>query len=251
MMQLSARITALLILTGLYSGCSLFIPKGKIPIATETYPAAINPKILMVMMPGIGNSASDFASNGFIEDLQTDYPFIDVITAETHFGYFKERSLTTRLKEDIITPAQDRGYDAIWLMGTSLGGLGGLLYAMEYPDDIAGIITIAPYLGEKALIRDIASAPSLSLWAQDYKGNDELARAIWIPMIQRYCDNQQPQIILATGEEDKFIKGHRLIAKCLPESKVHSTNGKHNWNTWKELWQQILESEPFSEKASK
>lgn len=251
MMPLSARITALLILTGLYSGCSLFTPKGKTPLATEPYPAAANSKTLMVMMPGIGNSASDFASNGFINDLQTDYPHIDVITAETHFGYFKERTLTTRLKQDIITPAQRQGYNEIWLMGTSLGGLGSLLYAAEYPNDIAGIITIAPYLGEKALIRDITSAPSLSLWAQNYQGNDELARAVWIPLIQKHCMNQHPKIILATGDDDKFIKAHQLLAKCLPESQVHVIEGKHNWNTWEKLWLQILENEPFAEAASK
>lgn len=245
MMHFPARITATFMLASLCSSCNLFIPKATTPISTQTYPAtsAVDPKskALMIMLPGIGNRASAFADKGFIAELQTQHPNVEVMTAETHFGYYKERTVTTRLNKDIIKPAQQQGYNRIWLVGTSLGGLGSLLYAMEYPQDITGIIAIAPYLGDKKLIADISQAPSLQQWARNYQGHDEIALSLWIPLIQKSCEAKSLNLILATGSEDKFIKAHKLLAQCLPANNVHITQGKHRWGTWSTLWQTILD----------
>ncbi|BCD97943.1 serine aminopeptidase domain-containing protein [Marinagarivorans cellulosilyticus] len=254
MMHLPVRITATFLLASLYSGCNLFIPKATTPISTQTYPAisATTPKskALMIMLPGIGNRASAFADKGFIAELQAQHPNMEIITAEAHFGYYKERTVTTRLKEDIIKPAQQQGYNSIWLTGTSLGGFGSLLYTMEHPQDIAGIIAIAPYLGDKKLIADISQAPSLQQWARNYQGNDEIALSLWIPLIQKSCEAKNLNLILATGSEDKFIKAHKLLAQCLPASNVHITHGKHRWGTWNTLWQNILNEKPsFTKRA--
>ena len=53
--------------------------------------------------------------------------------------------MVDRLKEDVINPAKEKGYTKIWLVGISLGGLGSLLYAMEHPSDIEGMLVLAPY----------------------------------------------------------------------------------------------------------
>ena len=91
-------------------------------------------KTLLIMLPGRGDRASSFVTAGFV-DIADRHQF-DVLAVDAHFGYYAERILVERLHEDIIAPAKARGYENIWLLGISMGGLGALLYAAEYPNEI-------------------------------------------------------------------------------------------------------------------
>ena len=57
----------------------------------------------------------------FLEKIE-DKDF-DVISVDAHFGYYKNRDLVPRLHDDVITPAQQNGYEKIWLLGVSMGGM--------------------------------------------------------------------------------------------------------------------------------
>ncbi len=65
---------------------------------------------------------------------------------------------------DVVLPARAAGYDTIWLAGTSLGGIGALLYLRDHPDDLAGVLALAPYLGEEGVIREIERAGGPASW---------------------------------------------------------------------------------------
>ena len=56
-----------------------------------------------------------------------------MIAVNGHLGYYFTRSLIKRIKEDVLDPAFARGYKEIWFVGTSVGGLGSMLYANDYP----------------------------------------------------------------------------------------------------------------------
>jgi len=43
-------------------------------------------------------------------------------------------------------------------MCISLGGLGALLYTMEYPQDVQRLMLLAPYVGQTDLVNEIADA---------------------------------------------------------------------------------------------
>src|SRR5690625_6784033 len=58
---------------------------------------------------------------------------IDMLAADAHFGYYRERTFVQRLHEDIILPARQQGYQHIWLLGLSMGGFGAVLYCNEHP----------------------------------------------------------------------------------------------------------------------
>jgi pimeloyl-ACP methyl ester carboxylesterase len=50
------------------------------------------------------------------------------------------------LKTEVITPAKQKGYEVIYLVGTSLGGHGALLYATEYPEDVDAVALFSPFV---------------------------------------------------------------------------------------------------------
>ena len=75
-----------------------------------------------------------------------------------HFGYYLRRTAIERLREDVIVPAQRKGYGEIDLVGISLGGFGALYYAMHHPGEIARLFLLAPYLGEQPVVREICTA---------------------------------------------------------------------------------------------
>ena len=49
-----------------------------------------------------------------------------------------------------------------------------------------------------------------------------------------------PRILLAFGEQDRFAATHRLLARALPPSQVFTVPGRHEWKTWKTLWEKML-----------
>ena len=117
------------------------------------------------MLPGRGDRAATFISNGF-QNAGENYGF-DTIAADAHFGYFRKRTLVERLHADIVLPAREAGYKKIWLLGISAGGFGSILYASQYPDEIDGVILLAPFLGEREAIDELVAGGGLATWSAD------------------------------------------------------------------------------------
>ncbi len=167
---------------------------------------------LMVFLPGIGDVLEDFERNGFVQALRDSARPADMVVADVHFGYYVRRSVLERLRVDVIEPARSCGYATIFLVGISLGGLGALLYAMEHPVDVQGLMLLAPYLGDSSLVKEIEDAGGLKLWdAGDVNVDD-----------------------------DPFAPGNTLLGDILPEHRVFTVRGGHDWQTWERLWQMFL-----------
>ena len=47
----------------------------------------------------------------------------DMVAPNAHFGYYFGETLVNRLKVDIIDPSKVKGYENVWLVGASMGGL--------------------------------------------------------------------------------------------------------------------------------
>ena len=48
-------------------------------------------------------------------------------------------------------------------------------------------------------------------------------------------------LYLGYGREDRFAKGHALMAAELPEKCVDVIEGGHDWRTWFKLWERFLD----------
>jgi len=232
--------TAFLILLSLpiVSACSLFIPKTEAPMPADRAQTTAESDTLLVLLPGRQSRGPDFREQGFLAPAKS--AGVDVVAADAHFGYYVEQSITRRLHEDIIQPARAEGYREIWLMGISLGGLGAALHVSDYPDDIDGLILLAPYTGADALRDEIADAGGLMAWDGQSDAGEPHERDAWRTLRQWIERSEPPRLIIGFGEEDDFAKANRLIAEHLPENQVYTRPGRHNWSVWSELWEAIL-----------
>ena len=66
----------------------------------------------------------------------------------------------------------EAGYENIWLLGISMGGLGTLLYASEYPEQVDGVVLLAPFLGDRSAIETIVATGPLE------ERNGEITRSL-------------------------------------------------------------------------
>lgn len=105
----------------LLPGCERMLP-AKIPIDTIYYKdSGRKNRCLLVLLPGREGSAKIFKEEGFIREVRKEGLRVDMVAVEAHLGYYANRSIVTRLKEDVIEPAKSAGYEQIWLAGISMG----------------------------------------------------------------------------------------------------------------------------------
>lgn len=193
----------------------------------------------------------DFERHGLSGELSRAGVHADWISVDAHLGYYRERSVVDRLREDVIAPARARGYRRIVVVGISLGGLGGLLYERDQPGQIDALVLIAPYLGQnKTLFAEIAAAGGPVPWAAahaDAKG--EVETELWAFLGRRH--GSLPPTWLAFGESDRLAVGHRLLGPLLPGERVLTEPGGHDWMTWQSLWRRLCHhSTLFAEERS-
>ncbi|MBA3582711.1 MAG: alpha/beta hydrolase [Gammaproteobacteria bacterium] len=194
----------------------------------------------IILLPGRGDHAEDYVKNGFTKILQQRYPHIGITAADAHMGYYREQQLDIRLQQDIIQPAQSAGHKKFILCGISLGGLGALIYSKNHPQDISEIWLIAPFLGEDNIIAEINAAGGLMEWQPQNIAENDWQRQLWLWIKQWHIEGQTIPIYLAYGDKDYLHEGHVLLSSILPADKIVHIPGKHQWNTWRQLWPLLL-----------
>ena len=223
---------------------------GKKPLATLTYESEpLRNKGLIVFLQGMGGTTSCFiaghkcfASEGFVEAVRARGLPYDMVAPGAHFGYYKDRTLEQRLRTDVILPAMTRGYERIWLVGVSMGGLGSILYMRQHPEDVDGVLTLGPFLGYDRIIDEIIDAGGVSRWQPgETDTNKDWQRGIWYWLKQR---NRQPDaapLFLGYGTGDPYVRAHELLAADLPAERSIAVSGGHSFATFKKIWEMFLD----------
>jgi pimeloyl-ACP methyl ester carboxylesterase len=244
-----AAVSALGSLPGL-AGCGLIFP-APTPMRTVVRAAAPTQRsrCLVVFLPGFGDDEKTFVEHGFVDAMATRGLAVDSISAGATFGYYYRRTVLTRLREDVIDPARASGYEQIWVVGVSMGGLGSLLLAKDQDPRIAGVYLLAPYLGDDDLLGEIDRAGGVARWEPGRVSPDDYQRDLW-RYLKRVTEQQQqpersPLLYLGAGDKDKLGYGHRLLAAALPPDHVYGTPGKHDWGPWSILWASFLDRSDF------
>jgi pimeloyl-ACP methyl ester carboxylesterase len=172
----------------------------------------------------------------------------DMVAPNAHLAYYYARNLDKRLKEDVIDPARAAGYTNIWLVGVSMGGLGSVLYLLNYPEDsgITGIVLMAPFLGEREILHEIIQAGGVRKWEPGDYDDGDWQRLLW-HWLKRYGQQQNglPPIYLGYGDDDGYAIGQGLLATILPPDHVIVIEGTHSVATVKQLWALMLDKVPF------
>jgi pimeloyl-ACP methyl ester carboxylesterase len=195
----------------------------------------------MILLPGIGDVAEDYESHGFVDAVLRSEAPADLAAVDVHVGYYARRTVLERLRKDVIAPAREAGYEKIWLVGISLGGLGASLYAAEHAADLQGLVLLAPFLGDPRIVREIAGAGGLGAWQPDERTEGDYQRRLW-QWAKRYSKGSEklPALFLGYGEGDPFAPANRLLAQALPVECVLTVPGGHDWRTWHRLWRAFL-----------
>lgn len=193
----------------------------------------------MVWLPGAYQTAQDFLAAGFAEAARRRQAVLDLVFVDMEFASLNDRAALRLLRADIVQPARAAGV-AIWLGGISLGGLIALDYAASFPGEIDGLCLLAPYLGNRILITEIARAPGLEAWQPGELAETCEERRIWRFIKSRGTDSRP--LYLGFGRQDRFSAAHELLAATLPADSVDVIDGGHEWPTWVRLWENFLQS---------
>ena len=225
-----------------FPGLLRLLPSAR-PMTVHLRPStgATAARDLLVLLPGIDDHAEDFERWGFVDLVRRHEWHADLCLADAHYGYYADRTILEQLYRDIISPARESGYRSIWLAGISMGGLGALLCASRYEREVAGVIALAPFLGTQTIVTEIARAGGLTRWTSTISASPDEIRSLWSWLRRRERHPARgPEVFLAFGEEDTFVKAHRLLADALPPTHVVTTAGGHRWPVWQALWEEVL-----------
>jgi pimeloyl-ACP methyl ester carboxylesterase len=191
---------------------------------------------LMIWLPGAYHSAQHFLDSGFPEAVRKRRIALDLMFVDLKMQHLNDRDALNRLRSEILLPAIGSGA-SVWLAGISLGGMIALDLASSHPDELDGLCLLAPYLGNRMLLKEIA-ARGLEAWEPGELAEADAERRIWRHIKAR--GGSRP-MYLGYGQEDRFSAAHRLLAHRLPADAVNVIGGGHDWLTWTRLWENFLD----------
>jgi hypothetical protein len=235
-----------LLAAALLAGCAAERPG---PVATERY-ADGNGGTLLVLLPGRGDGASSFRKSGFVELLRKKEPGAAIVGAELTRSHYAAGSAPERLREDVILPGRRDGYLDIWLIGVSMGATGALLYELEFPGELAGIVLLAPYLGDEKLVEALAAGREDPRDGPESWKRDLLSPSRMADLWKRLADlpeSERKKVFLCWGSDDPFASAARLLAPLLPAENAAVLPGGHEWRTWKRLMDELMTRNPLGE----
>lgn len=208
-------------------------------------------RILLLMLPGARNTPQQLVDRGFIRALRERKLAVDVLALDAHADLYLDGRQIERMLHDALNEVRLHGYSRIWILGISLGGTGAMLCATQRTAGIEGVLLLAPFLGTRGIIAEVFAAGGLEHWQAGEIANRDRERAL-LHELQRGLLNVAgfPPIYLGYGSADRYRGASDMLAKHLPPHHVTVMPGGHDWETWAELWQALLDKRPFPNAAA-
>lgn len=206
-------------------------------------------RVLLVMLPGVGIEASEFADRGMVAAVhERDLP-VDVIATRPALDLYLDGAIDGVLHRSVIAPALAQGYKRLWLLGISLGGMGALLYTSAHAAHVEGLVLLAPFLGTQGTVAELTEMGGMA--SRSVLGSATAPEQRMLDWVRDFLAQRpsRPTLYLGYGRHDRFAQGHRLLAEQLPKERVVTTDGGHDWDTWLALWQRVLDVVPLTTKS--
>lgn len=232
-----------LLFAGMLMGCFPIGDPSK-PIPTALFNAPIQAQRLVVVLPGRGDDLIDLRKSGIVQAVQSAWPDADVMLTGLALSYYLEGLAEQRLHHEVIVPARRRGYAQVWLVGASLGGMGAVLYDRAHPNQVNGMVLLAPYLGDRRASSRVIAAGGISAWQPPKPGvinGDTFHVDLW-RHLQTWW--RQPaaarNVWLAYGKADRLRESMPLLTPLLPPGHVLLREGGHDWRVWSAATREVL-----------
>jgi len=213
-------------------------------------PGNAEARCLVLLLPGAGDHASTFREEGFVAAIQGSGASVDIVAADATLGYYLKGRAAGSIEADVAAPARARGYEKVWVIGISMGGFGAFHYTQQFSSHVDGVAAFAPYLGARAIGREIDAAGGLARLTPDPPAaltKKNYQRQLW-SWLHRVTITKQPgpSIYLGYGADDRLAPQNALLAAALPADHVFHAKGGHDWPVWRGLLQQFLTRSDFA-----
>lgn len=232
------------------SGCYFTrSPSRPVPALAFRHPSIERPRCLVVMLPGFLDGPDSYREHAFPRRIVASGAPCDSVAVDLHYRYYGERDIARIVHDDVLVPARARGYDEIWLVGISMGGLGALMTARSYADELAGLILLAPFVGDERTLHAIEAAGGVAAWSAPVPmpplDADHYTEHLW-SWLRGYVDDPDamPPLYVGWGENDRLGASDRLLASVLPADHVVVGGGRHDWASWQPIFDAILRVAP-------
>lgn len=212
----------------------------------DVAPSVAGERILLLMLPGAKNTPQQLVDHGFIRALRERELPVDVLVLDAHVDLYLERKLVERLLHDTLDEVHAHGYRRICLLGISLGGTGAMLCATERTTEIESVFLLAPFLGTRGIVAEVAAAGGLQQWQAGEIDSRDHERALLERLkLASFTSGQFPTVYLGYGDTDRYRAASILLSERLPQHHVTVMSGGHDWETWVALWHAMLEKRPL------
>jgi len=238
-MKRIVRIFAIVLLISIIAIFFILVREDKLNITIHS--GAGNGDTLVVLVPTVGGNGKLYEQQGLIDVCRKYGARADIMAIDIQPTLYLNKRVVKKLKRHVIDPAKSRGYEHIFLAGTSLGGHAVLLYAMEYPEDIEGVFLVAPFVSDPFVVKIIRQAGGLQKWNACPSYAWGYSCDLWKSIRVYLADPaRRASTFLGYGTQDRFVKSCQLLADVLPPENVFTAPGGHSWATWHMLWDAML-----------
>ena len=195
---------------------------------------------LLVLLHGAGDRAEHFARHGLIADVRARAWAVDIVAVDAHADNYLDKSVITRLHQEVIAPELAARPRPLWIAGISLGGMGACLYARAHPGAVTGLLLLAPFLAVRGTIAEVTRAGGLAAWQPGAIAPDDDERLL-LRWLKEWQAGTGPDIWLGYGTNDRYAPASALLAARLAPERVLTQPGGHDWPTWQALWPCLLD----------
>jgi len=207
-------------------GCTGYWGKKALP--SVRYSGMTGKRGLVVLIPTIGGKGSHYETQGFLDEVWDRGFEASLEVVDVKPSLYLGSRIVELLKTEIIEPAKTEGFEQFFLVGISLGGHAVLLYATEYPEDVDGVIVLAPFISGDTASEAIDEAGGLETWEDCPFLALTHACNLWKSLRVYVSDpKNQRKVVLGFGTEDKFVDQCRILADELLPEQVFTVSGGH------------------------
>ena len=231
-------------------GCGYFMyfarsPIRPVPALAHYREAGVRQRCLVVVVPGLGDGSGVALEHDLPRRLEGAGARCDTVALDATYRYYFGTEIADVLYADVLLPAAARGYEEIWLVGISLGGLGAVLTARAHPELVDGLVLLSPFLGLDGARDDVLAAGGLAEWHPPEPMppalvDQNFSMFVWAWLRGHVTDRaSMPETYVGWARGERLETGARLLGDVLPEGHALSVEGTHGWTSWTALFDEL------------
>lgn len=202
----------------------------------------------LIFLPSSGQTAEDFATEGFVSSTQQQHPRVGLMAVNTHDDHYLANTVAERLHLGVLKPLSEKENSHLWLIGIGQGALGALLYSKDYRGDVKGIVLISPYLGGDEILASIKNRGGPAAWfqaeqqaAEQNEQDTDFVTQSWRWLVENQNRGKAGvPVYLLYAENGKATASQQLLASLLPSQRSRGEPGTDDWLAWRGLWSGFL-----------